>query len=164
MALIKDGQPSHNDWLHLTDDETLPTTGPVTVSLKRWQDQRESLSQRDQPPGIRLCADDKVESLTGLPANTPLIVLDMKQFADGRSFSQAQWIRERLGYPGELRVRGDFLLDQVFYLSRVGVNAFEFDDEAHAEQALPRLHEFSVRYQAASDIKQPLYRYRARKS
>ncbi|MEY4194811.1 MAG: hypothetical protein RLZZ226_1179 [Pseudomonadota bacterium] len=160
MALIKDGQPCPNDWQHLDDSETLPALGPVTVSLKRWQSQRDGLNRDGQPLGIRLEASDSPEALGDMPQEIPLIVLDMQAFTDGRSFSQAQWIRERLGYTGELRVRGDFLLDQVFYLARVGVNAFEFSDASQAQQALPRLHEFSVRYQAANDVKQPLYRYR----
>jgi len=165
MALIKDGQHCPDDWQHLNDDDALPTGGAtVTVSLRRWQDQREPLGLHHPLPGIRLSADDKVESLAELPTDMPLIVLDMKQFTDGRSFSQAQWIRERLGYRGELRVRGDFLLDQVFYLARVGVNAFEFEDDTQAGQALTRLNDFSVRYQAASDVKQPLYRYRVRRA
>lgn len=160
MALIKDGQICQDNWLHLADDDSLPTNGAITVSIKRWQDEREALAQYGSPVGVRLLAEDSVEVLSAYMADLPLIVLDMRQFVDGRSFSQARWIRDRLAFGGELRVRGDFLIDQVFYLKRVGVNSFEFENVTLAEQALSRLNEFSVRYQASSDIGQPLYRYR----
>ena len=162
MAIIKDGQTGRNDWQHLADSEALPVSGAVTVSLKRWLAEREALNGYTSPLGIRLAADDSPEVLQNeSPTSLPLVVLDMQAFTDGRSFSQAHWLRERWGYEGELRVRGDFLLDQVFFLARVGVNAFEFKDDAQAAAALPRLSEFSVRYQAAQDIKEPLYRYRS---
>ncbi|MGI9210924.1 MAG: DUF934 domain-containing protein [Methylococcaceae bacterium] len=160
MPLIKDGQISQDNWRHLADTDSLPAAGSITVGLKRWQDEREALAQYGAPVGVRLLAEDSVEALGAYMAVLPLIVLDMRQFVDGRSFSQARWIRDRLAYRGELRARGDFLLDQVFYLKRVGVNAFEFENITQAEHALPRLNEFSVRYQASSDTSQPLYRYR----
>jgi len=158
MAVIKNGGKIANDWQHLANEEALPVTGPITVSLKRWQAERDALKAYTSPVGVRLSAADHPEWLEQEPVDFPLIVLDMQTFTDGRSFSQAQWIRERWGYRGEIRVRGDFLLDQVFYLSRVGVDAFEFSDEAQAEKALPKLGEFSVRYQAACDVRDPLYR------
>jgi uncharacterized protein (DUF934 family) len=40
------------------------------------------------------------------------------------------------------------------------VNAFEFADGVDLEEMLPALGEFTVKYQAAIDVREPLYRRR----
>ena len=84
----------------------------------------------------------------------------MATFTDGRAFSQARLLRDRHGYAGELRARGDFLRDQMFFLRRVGVDAFEFPEGTNLQDRLKAFEEFSVTYQAAVDNPEPLYRRR----
>jgi uncharacterized protein (DUF934 family) len=48
----------------------------------------------------------------------------------------------------------------MFYLTRVGVNAFEPKDSQNLQEMLPALKEFTVKYQAAADVKAPLHRRR----
>lgn len=158
MAIIKNGVIAGNDWQHIADDETLPE-GNITVSLARWQAEKETLVGRNAPVGVRLSAADAPEAIQADLARFGVIVLDMQPFADGRVFSTATLLR-RYGYRGELRARGDFLRDQMFYLARVGVDAFEFGEGVDLEKMLPALAEFSVKYQAASDEALPLYRRR----
>lgn len=159
MAIIKDGTIVGNDWRHVADDETLPE-GNVSVSLQRWQSEKASLAGRNAPLGLRLAAADALEAIAADLTHFGIIVLDMAHFTDGRVFSQARLLRERYGYPGELRARGDFLRDQMFFLARVGVNAFEFPEATDLEDKLRAFGEFSVTYQAASDDPRPLYRRR----
>jgi uncharacterized protein (DUF934 family) len=159
-AIIKDGKIVGNDWTHAGDGDTLPE-GNATVTLQRWQAEKDALAARNAPLGIRLGTADAPEAIAGDLARFSLIVLEFPKFTDGRVFSQARLLRERYGYTGELRVRGDFLRDQLFYLSRVGVNAFEFPDETNLEDVLPSFSDFTVRYQAATDVREPLYRRRA---
>jgi uncharacterized protein (DUF934 family) len=159
MAIIKDGKIAGNDWRHVADDESLPESN-VSVSLKRWKAEKDSLTVRNAPLGLRLNASDAPEEIADDLKHFGLIVLEMAQFADGRVFTQAALLRERYGFIGELRVRGDFLRDQMFYLARVGVNAFEFADGVNLEEMLPALGEFTVKYQAAVDVREPLYRRR----
>jgi uncharacterized protein (DUF934 family) len=163
MAIIKDGRICENQWRHLGDDEALPRDGGVTVSLKRWLAEKEALLKRGAPVGLRLNSEDSPEEIADDAQHFGVIVLDFKQFTDGRGFSQARLLRERFGFEGELRARGDYIRDQVFFLSRVGIDAFEFADAQAAENALPALQEFSVKYQAAADVPEPLYRRRHRK-
>jgi uncharacterized protein (DUF934 family) len=159
MKVIKNGQPAANTWQHLEDGDQ-PGDAPFTVTLGRWLESGKSLSALGQPFGVRLAAADDPEALAGdLPALS-LIVLDMAVFTDGRPFSQARLLRERYGYTGELRARGDFLRDQMFFLSRVGVDAFEFPEGTDLQDRLKAFDEFSVTYQAASDTPEPLYRRR----
>lgn len=60
--------------------------------------------------------------------NLDLIVLYQPTFADGRTFSQARHLRQQ-GFTGEIRITGDFGLDQVVYLKRAGVDSFIIPDE-----------------------------------
>jgi uncharacterized protein (DUF934 family) len=160
MAVIKDGKIVGNDWRHVADDEALPE-GNATVSLKRWQAEKDSLTGRNAPLGLRLTAADAPEAIAEVLRHFSVIVFDMAHFTDGRVFSQARLLRERFGYSGELRARGDFIRDQMFFLSRVGVNAFEFPESADLEDKLRAFGEFSVTYQAAADNREPLYRRRS---
>lgn len=159
MALIKDGGIIGDDWRHAADDEVLPE-GKATVSLKRWLAERDILLEHGAPLGLRLGAADPVETVAPDLGCFEVVVLDMAHFTDGRAFSQARLLRERYGYAGELRARGDFLRDQMFFLARVGVNAFEFPEGTDLEDKLRAFGEFSVTYQAASDDPRPLYRRR----
>lgn len=61
-----------------------------------------------------------------------LIVFYMPLFADGRSFSQAKYLRLQ-GYTGEIRVAGAFGQDQVAYLLRSGVDSFSMREDEVSE-------------------------------
>jgi uncharacterized protein (DUF934 family) len=159
MALIKNGAIAANDWWHLADDEALPE-GKATVSLQRWQADRDVLVEHGAPLGVRLAAADGVEAIAADLGCFEVVVFDMAAFTDGRVFSKARLLRERYGYTGELRARGDFLRDQMFFLARVGVNAFEFPEGTDLEDKLRAFGEFSVIYQAGVDDPRPLYRRR----
>lgn len=159
MTVIKNGQPADSAWQHLEDDDQ-PGAAPFTVSLNRWLESGKNLAQLGQPVGVRLAAADDPAALAGDVASLPLIVLDMATFTDGRAFSQARLLRDRYGYTGELRARGDFLRDQMFFLRRVGVDAFEFPEGTDLQDRLKAFDEFSVTYQAAVDNPEPLYRRR----
>jgi len=159
MEIIKDGHIVANDWRHLGDDEIMPEQA-ITVSLLRWKSEKDRLLACGVPLGLRLNSEDKLEEVVGDLKYFSIIVLDFRHFTDGRGFSLTRLLRDRYRYGGELRARGDFIRDQMFFLSRVGVNAFEPNNSASLHEMLPALQEFTVKYQAASDIKEPLYRRR----
>jgi uncharacterized protein (DUF934 family) len=87
-----------------------------------------------------------------------VIALEFDQFKDGRSYSLARLLRERYKFNGQIRAVGDVLHDQLFYMRRCGVDAFELRPDRSAEDALRAFKEFSVTYQAAADDTRPLYR------
>lgn len=149
MRIIKDGRIVEDPWRHLSDDEPAGE-GAVSVTLMRWKHERDALLSRAAPLGVRLAAGERPEDLAEDLGHLGLVVLDFSSFRDGRSFSQARILRERFCYMGEIRARGDFIQDQMFFLSRVGVNAFELRDEEALAGALPALSDFSVIYQPAA--------------
>ena len=79
-------------------------------------------------------------------------------FSDGRGYSIAYNLRVRLKFTGELRAVGDVLRDQLFYLQRVGFNAFATRADRSMEEALKGLSDFSDVYQTSWDQKSPLFR------
>lgn len=150
MQVIKDKQLVDNTWTFVDDDSEFGSSGDITVSLNRWESHKQQLALRTGRTGIRLTSGDHTEELAGTLNGVELIELDFPAFTDGRLFSHARLLRSRLGYKGEIRAVGSFLTDQIFYLSRVGVNAFLLENQEQIPLALSSMGDFSVKYQASS--------------
>lgn len=150
MQIIKDKQLTENNWTFIADDSNL-TDGDISVSLGRWKQDKARLLDRQGKIGVRLTATDEVAELVDDLDKISLIELDFPAFTNGRAFSQARLLRSRYDYQGEIRAVGGFMADQVFYLSRVGVNAFDLNDEKQLPVALSALNDFTVRYQASTN-------------
>lgn len=163
--LIKDGVIVDNQWQVLPKPEaqqslTIPT-GQVIVPLSVWLAQEDELKGRDDI-GVWLDSDETAEQIGNKATQLPLIAVNFVGFMDGRSFSTARLLRERFGFTGELRAIGDFMRDQLCYLSRCGINAFQFNDpEIDVTEALKSLNDFTEFYQAAVDQPLPLFRRRS---
>jgi len=161
--IIKDGQIVADDWsvLRLTEDQQADAVvvpdGKIIVPLAVWQAQHDALSKRGNV-GVWLGSADRADGLKADLAILPVIAVDFPKFSDGRGYSIAYNIRARLGYQGELRAIGDVLRDQLFYMHRVGFNAFATRADRSIHDALKGLTDFSVTYQAAIDQKSPLFR------
>lgn len=147
MQIIKDKKIIEDNWQFLADDQEIPQTGDITVSASRWLNDKDALIQRDGQTGIRIRSTDALEDIAGDLAGMPLVELDIAMFGDGRSFSQAWLMRNRYYYRGEIRAVGSYLIDQIFYLHRTGVDAFLLDESRNPEVALAALRDFSVTYQ-----------------
>lgn len=159
MALIKQDAVAPTElWTTLTDDEAAPATGDILVSPARWLSESEALQSRQGKVGVLVQPDDDVLTLAGTLGPAALVAVAFPKFTDGRGYSSARLLRDRLGYTGELRAVGHVLPDQVFYMRRVGFDALELADGKSAETAIAQLGEFSVTYQAAADDARPLYR------
>lgn len=146
MRIIKDNQIINDNWEYKPDDAEL-RDGDITVSVKRLQEKAEELSRRGGRLGVRIEPADNVEPIAAYLPDLALVELHFPELADGRLFSHAWLLRNRYGYTGELRACGHFLPDQVFYLSRVGVNAFCPEREEDLPVTLSSLKDFSVKYQ-----------------
>jgi len=148
MQLIKDKQIVDDNWQDLADDAEL-AAGDISVSLSRWQAEKAQLLAHEGQLGIRISPADSVADFAADLDKIALVELDFPDFADGRLFSHAWLLRSRYGFQGEIRATGHYMPDQVFYLARVGVNAFK---PATAEQLpvqLGYLQDFTVTYQAS---------------
>ena len=165
--IIKDKAIVDDHWrvFKLTEGESPETasvpTGQQIVPLQVWLAQKTVLSAR-KDIGVWLASDERPEQLKEDIASLPLIAVDFPAFSDGRGYSIAFNLRSRLGYDGEIRAIGDVLRDQLFYMHRVGFNAFATREDRSIEDALKGLTDFSDAYQTSWDQKTPLYRRASR--
>jgi len=161
--IIKNGKVVTDDWtvLRLSEDQqpdTVPVgQGNVIVPLAVWLAQHAALSARTNV-GVWLASSERAEALSTAVTTLPVIAIDFPKFSDGRGYSIAYNLRSRLGYRGELRAIGDVLRDQLFYMQRVGFNAFATRADRSIHDALKGLTDFSTSYQASIDQKAPLFR------
>ncbi len=151
MALLQHGALQPNNWRFVGDDAAIPVDEPVTVSLKRWQAEGESLRGRNAPVGVRLKNDEAPQALGQDVHRLSLIEVEFPKFTDGRAFSQARILRDKLGYKGELRGIGTILRDQYLYMTRCGIDSVELPEDKSIDGYLAALKEFSAWYQPASD-------------
>lgn len=143
--LVKNGEITDNQWTHLTT-ENIPDNGHVTLPMQRWLDERDKVTARGFPSGIRLSPDCEFAQIFDYLDNLDLIVIEFPVLADGRVFSFSKLLR-RQGYQGEIRAIGNFVTDQMFYMQRVGVNSFELPDDTPTQDIEDTLNRFSVSYQ-----------------
>lgn len=148
MKIIKDKQIIEDNWSHIADNDSL-TEENITVSLARWKEEKKNLCRDKKGIGIRLLPSDNVEDIAEDLDKISLVALEFPAFTDGRSFSHASILRNRYGFDGEIRAIGNYMPDQVFYLSRVGVNSFQLKTQGELDTALSTMNDFTVKYQLA---------------
>lgn len=151
MPLIKGQAFAENVFATLADDESVPLGKPIIVSLKRWQAERETLIGRNVALGVKLSADQAPDALGDDVHRLALIVLEFPKFRDGRGYSWARLLRQRLGFRGEIRAAGEVLRDQWLFMRRCGIDAFEVKPGTRIEDFRAALDEQTVFYQPASD-------------
>ena len=165
--IIKNKAIVTDDWNLLklaegeTPDSVAVAAGKQIVPLKVWLAQHAALKVRTDI-GVWIASDERPEELKEDLAEMPLVAVDFPSFADGRGYSIAFNLRMRLNFSGELRAIGDVLRDQLFYMQRVGFNAFATRPDRSIQDALKGLTDFSDAYQTSWDQKTPLFRRASR--
>lgn len=129
------GFVENDPWIVETDD------------LKATEDQKplldlDSLIARaeesnDVGLGVLLKPADDVTRLEPYLYRLEIVAVSFPAFNDGRGFSQASLLRQRLGYANELRAVGDVLIDQIPLMLRCGFDCFSVTNAT----ALKRLEE-----------------------
>ncbi|WP_027486418.1 DUF934 domain-containing protein [Allorhizobium undicola] len=74
--------------------------------------------------GVLIKPADDVTKLHPHLDRIELVAVQFPAFNDGRGFSHASLLRERLGFAGEVRAVGDVLIDQVPLMLRTGFSSF----------------------------------------
>src|SRR5258705_8027380 len=109
---------------------------------------------------IRLEPGDDPASVAGELARATRVEVSFPKFGDGRGFSIARLLRGRYGYKGELRAVGHITRDHLYFMERVGFDAFELREGEDPQEALAAFDDFSESYQASVARPQPLFRRR----
>lgn len=98
--------------------------------------------------GVLIKPADDVRKLEPYLERVDLVAVLFPAFNDGRAFSHASLLRERLGYGKELRAVGDVLIDQVPLMLRCGIDSFAVTNAtALSRLAEGRLPGIAVHYQ-----------------
>lgn len=163
--LIKDGKAQPDNWHQLgndlntemlTDAEGLDIIVPLTF----WLNETDALNKRAGKTGVWLQSNELPAALGEGVHQLPVIALNFPEFKDGRPFSSARELRQRMAYTGEIRATGDVLRDQLFYMHRCGFNAFVLREDQDLDAALAAFNDFHNAYQPAIDQPLPLFRRR----
>lgn len=157
--LIKARKAAPDNWLLLKAEDALPAEGAVIVSLATWKAQRDALLARGNV-GVVLEPHEEPSELAEDIGALPLIAVNFPSFQDGRGYSTARLLRERYGFRGELRAVGDVLIDELFYMHRVGFDAFALREDQDVEACLKVFDTFSEVYQTSYDQPIPLFKRR----
>lgn len=138
---------SDDSWRLVRDaEEAFSTQEDVILPLDVYLESKQQA--REGQTAVWLAPDQDPAVLADSLAALALIAVDFPGFADGRGYSIARLLRERLGFRGELRAVGDVLRDQLSYMAQVGFDAFAVRADRDAAQALAGLNDFSEQYQA----------------
>ena len=83
--------------------------------------------------------DPMAADLTGITR----IDLHFPKFTDGRAYSQARLLRQRLQFAGEIRATGDVLIDQLVHMARCGFDVAVLKEGVDAADAQRQFERFS---------------------
>jgi uncharacterized protein (DUF934 family) len=118
--------PHSDRWHPLGGDDGPPVTISAVpfalLDLAQWH------AARDQwpagvPVGVVLPNDlDPAELAADLP-RLALVVLRFPKWTDGRAYSQAVLLRQRLGFGGDVRATGEVIVDMLPLLNRTGFSS-----------------------------------------
>ncbi len=166
--LIKNQAVAVDPWktLELAEGETpesvaLPA-GDIIFPFAVWQARKAEIISCHKRIGLLLKGEDRVEDIAGDLDYFVVIAIDFPKFVDGRGYSTASLLRQRYHYQGELRAVGDVLHDQLFFMRRVGFDAYALKAEKDAVYAIAAgFTTFGDTYQTSTSQPQPHYRRRA---
>jgi phosphoadenosine phosphosulfate reductase len=152
---ILDRQAATDTWTLLREVEGEPAAQTI-IPFEVWQAEPALHTRTDI--GVWLTNTTEPETIDIDWNQFPVVALDYPKFTDGRSHSIAYVLRNRCGFKNQLRAIGEVLVDQLYYMSRVGFNAFSLRDDQKIESALNSLNNiFTTSYQGSSDNAQPFF-------
>jgi uncharacterized protein (DUF934 family) len=148
--LLRDREVVDDDWLYVAEAAASPQA-PLIISFEQWQNEPDTWIARGGPLGVVLSPQHQVETLAPDLQRFALVAANFSGPSEGRGYSQARVLRERLKFTGELRATGYVHRDQLFFMARCGFNSFELA-EADLADAHGAFATFSAAYQPSNDL------------
>jgi uncharacterized protein (DUF934 family) len=84
--------------------------------------------------------------------------LHFPKFSDGRAFSQAFLLRQRIGFQGDIRATGDVLIDQLVQMERTGFSSAVLRADQEPADALRQFEHYEAFYQGDAMNVHPSFR------
>jgi uncharacterized protein (DUF934 family) len=167
MPLVKSGEIVADRFQRILDDAAIPAGGDVLVPAERFLADPEAFAARQGETGVIWPNDRDIDELAPHLGKLAIVALVFPKFQvvfpkfqDGRAYSQARILRERLGFRGELRATGQVLRDQFVFMLRAGFDALEVKKDADASVFGAVLKRYSVFYQPTGDGRLTAFRKR----
>ena len=157
------GFVENDPWVIETDEVKAEGAQKPLLPLDALIDKAEASNEAGL--GVLVRPADDVRRLEPYLDRLDIVVVEFPAFNDGRAFSHASLLRERLGYGQELRAVGDVLIDQVPLMLRVGIDSFAVTNETALKRlAEGRLPGIAVHYQPTARPAEdgPAYSWRRR--
>lgn len=159
MPLVKNAQVVADRFTRIADDADIPADGAVLVSAERLLADP-TLLDRAHETGVIWPNNRDIEDIAPLLGKLTAVALVFPIFRDGRAYSQARILRERLGFKGEMRATGQVLRDQFVFMLRAGFDAFEVKKDADASAFAEVAQRYTVFYQPTGDGRITAFRQR----
>jgi uncharacterized protein (DUF934 family) len=151
MPLVENGEIVADRFVRVLDDAPVPANGPVLIPADRFLAEAAELTARGAEIGVLWPNNRDIDELAPWLDKLALVALVFPKFQDGRAYSQARILRERLEFRGELRATGQVLRDQFLFMQRAGFDSFEVKKEADAKVFGAVSKRYSVFYQPTGD-------------
>ena len=133
-----------------------PAVGKVIVPFSWWLEHQDNaeIAKRTAHSEIAVWfagTDDVLAHATVIEKSSvwPLVAVHFPIFTDGRGYSTAALLRERLHWQGNILAIGDVLIDQLRQMSRVGFDQFSLRADQDQTLALKQFSLYSVNLQHA---------------
>lgn len=129
----------------------------VHVPLAVFLADRDAFLANPHPLGLVVAPGEKIEDVADDLSRFASVAVTFPAFTDGRGYSTARLLVERLKYAGEIRAVGDILQDQIPLMRRCGFNALVVTHEPTRQALIEnRLPEVAVFYQPVGVTEIPL--------
>jgi uncharacterized protein (DUF934 family) len=147
-------------WQHVVgEDGPMPHPDPapnLLLSLEQWHAVGEHWPAGLRT-GIELSNDFDIALLAADLPRLHLVVLQFPKWVDGRAYSQARLLRSRYRFGGEVRARGEVLVDMLPLLARTGFDAVQLRADQSQPAAERALSFFPAHYQGDVAATQPVF-------
>lgn len=124
-TIFKDGDFVEETWVRADSETGTAVEGDALVPMTVFLVDPDTFLARDGKTAVIIEAGDDVELIEKYLDRLALVAVDFPSFSDGRGFSAARILREQIGYKGDIRAIGKYILDQVPLARRCGVSTFE---------------------------------------
>jgi len=148
-------------FVDVADEDVIPAEGVVILSLTRLQAEGDALLSAGRVVGVRIQPDEEVEALAYDLPRLALVAPVFPKYRDGRAYTSARLLRQRLGFKGEVRAVGDVLREQAAHMVRCGFDSFAPADGSTPAEWAHAAGRYRHVYQRAADARAPVFEERA---
>lgn len=158
--LIKNAELVENTLVQLEKDANIDAVQANSIAPKALFIEHTEACLATGCKAVWLDSDEGPEELAEALGQLEVVAINFPKFVDGRGYSYARILRDRMGFKGEVRAIGDVLHDQLYFLKRCGFDAYDIREDTDAQAAIEGLTAFTESYQACTDQPRPLFRRR----